>query len=275
MENNNITEKESNINESTVTSSQEPPKKKSHTKLIVFGCLGSVIFIIIVFISLALWGFSMVFDAKPLENVLKQPDEQQLVSISKKFGINEDTDSKENIQMQLLNTLMSNEKTITLNKDELNTLIDYSVMGGREYLKQKFPAATISNAYFQDGKLFVDASYKNSFSTPFGQYINMHITFIPGVSNHHISLRITNLKVGSMLISGSNLQKEVDKAIVDFEKTDDGKMVIEVVKKLDVQKDSVSVTFNPQKLMMMMIQHMQGQSSDGSIDLNSLMQMIQ
>ena len=273
MENNNITEDESTIKESNTLQPQEPPKKKSHTKLIIFGCLGSVIFIIIVFISLALWGFSMFFDNKPLENVLKQPDEQQLVSIAKKFGVNENVDSEENIQMQLLNTLMSNEKTITLNKDELNTLIDYSVMGGREYLKQKFPAATIANAYFKDGKLFIDASYKNSFSTPFGQYINMHITFIPGISNRHISLKITNLKLGSILVSGTNLQKEIDNAITDFEKTEDGKMIIDVVTKLNIQKESVTLTFNPQKLTMMLIQQVQG--SDGSVDLNSLMKMLQ
>ena len=279
MENNNTTQSETksekNLNEENSVQSPEQQKQKRKTKLIVFGCLGSFLFVIIVLISLSLWGISLIFDKKPLNNVLKEPNEEQLVNIAKKFGVDENADSKENITMQLLNTLMENEKTITLNKSELNTLIDYSVMGGREYLKQKFPAATISNAYFKDGKLFVDASYKNSFSTPFGQYINMKITFIPGVSNHHISLRITNLKVGSMLISGSNLQKEIDKAIVDFEKTEDGKMIIDVVKKLDIQKESVTVTFNPQKLMMMLIQQIQGQSSDGSIDINSLMQMMQ
>ena len=276
MKNNNETniEPENKIpNDNETTNNQEPPKKKSHAKIIIFGCLGIILFFIILLIAITLWGLSIIFDKEPLKNAIKEPDEKQLVSIAKKFGLDENTDNKENVAMQLLNTLMETEKTITLNKAETNTLIDYSVISGREYLKQKFPSATISNAYFEDGKLYVDASYKNSFSTPFGQYINMKIIFTPDISKKHLSLKINNLKVGSTVISGESLQKEVNKAITDFEKTEDGKMILEVITKLDIQKDSITVIFNPQKLTMMMVNQLQG--SDGSIDTDSLINLLQ
>jgi len=257
----------------------EPPAKKNKTKYILFGCLGGIVLFVVLIVSLVLWGVSAVFDSEPLPEVVKNLDADKMLSVAEKFGINQNSvESEKDIAVQLLNTLLETKKTVTLTKGEANALLDYAVVEGRKYLKQKLPLITLSDAYFDKGFLYVSATYKNVFSTPFGRYLNMHITLLPGVENKHIVLNVKNLKVGSMIVSGQSLQKKLDEGLIDFEKTEDGRMFIEVVSKLDVQKESVTISFNPQKMTMMLLKSLQGGatgSGGGEIDASALLDMLQ
>jgi uncharacterized protein YpmS len=197
-----------------------PIKKSKKNKYLLFGCLGLMLLVVVVIISFVLWGLSALFDEKPLEEVAKNPDPDKMVSIAEKFGLDQQGGGdQQEMMMQLLNTLMETSKTISLSKSETNALLDYAVVGGREYLKQKFPFVILADAYFDNGCLYVSASYKNTFSTPFGQYLNMKMTLIPGVENNHISLKVKKLDVGVINVSGESLQQMLDEVIDDFERT--------------------------------------------------------
>jgi len=278
MEENNISSTDECKEEKANTEGQSlPPAKKSKkNKYLLFGCLGVMFLTIIIIVLSVLWVFSALFDDKPLEEVAKNPDPDKMVSIAEKFGIDQkESGDQQEMVMQLLNTLMETSKTVTLSKEETNALLDYAVVGGREYLKQKFPSVSLSNAYFDNGCLYVAASYKNTFSTPFGQYLNMKITIIPGVKENHISLSVKNLEVGSITVSGNSLQTKLDEGIADFEKTKDGKMFLEVVSHLDVKQESVTITFNPQKMTMTLLNSMGAGQDKGGLDADALMQMLQ
>ena len=254
-----------------------PVNKSKKNKYILFGCLGLMLFGIILIIAVVLWAASVFFDEKPFEEVAKNPDPEKMVSIAEKFGIDQNSSGgdQQEIAMQLLNTLMETSKTITLTKEETNALLDFAVVGGREYLKQKFPSVTLGDAYFDNGALYVSASYKSNFSTPFGQYLNMQMTLIPGVKDNHISLKVKNLKVGSVTVSGDSLQEKLDEGISDFENSKDGQEFLDIVSRLDVKQDAVTLTFNPQKMTMTLLNGMGAGDGNGGIDAGALMQMLQ
>lgn len=244
----------------------EVPKKKNRKK-IIFWILAILFVLLLIPVIIAIWVCAVLFDEKPLPTVNKTPDFQQYESVIKKFkpGKNENTEEA-----------LMKDKTVALSKTEVNAVLDSLTAGARGYLAVKLPDTSISDIRFENGALHADVSQKSAFSTPFGKYMNMKITLIPRIEDKHMYLEVTNLSVGSIQLSGNWIQKYIDKDLQNFEKTDDGKLIISMLKGLQLEKDNVKVTFNPFQVQMFLMQKALSIFSEGGSDggISDLLQLL-
>ena len=230
----------------TVTEPKTAEKRRRGRKVLHW-YLGTILLGILIALGIIAWICAALFDSKPLPKISRDPDPSQYQSCINKFRVR--PEGGENFQQALLK-----DKTVELSKKEVNAILNPVVLGAREYFKVKLPNTTISDVRFENGALHADISHKNTFSTPFGNYLNMHLTLIPRVEDGHLYLDVKKLSVGTVDLSGDWIQQYIDKNLRHFEKTNDGKMIVNMLKGFHTEADSIEVTFNPMQVNIFIIQ---------------------
>ena len=264
MENNN-TEQDAEQDEKKII-------KKSNGKKILLWILGIVFTLILIMLAIAAWVCAALFDQKPLPIVKREVDLSQYNSCIAKFKIQRsEGESAEAAYMK--------DKTVDLSQDEVNAILNSLTAGAREYLAVKSPKTSIADIHFKNGALYADVSQEATFATPFGKYMNMKLTMIPRIENQHMYLDVTNLSVGSMVVSGNYVQEFIDNDLKNFEKTENGQTVITMLKRLELDDDSVKVTFNPMQISMFLMQKalsiFSESGNDEGSDLSDLLKLLQ
>lgn len=252
----------------------EEAKKKNSIKKILLKIFAICLLMFLMVLAIVAWVCSELFDHKPLEEVTRTPDYKHIENITKKFGIDLDKKKKNNIAQQFLTLLMTPSKTVELSKEEVNSLLDSVTIGARLYLSQKMPNLTLSDMRFENGVLCADISFDSGYSTPFGKFLNGKIKLIPTISEKHFYLTITNLSLGGISVSGDPLQPTIDRDLKEFEKTEDGKAILNIITDFSVEKEYIKITFKPQELTMFVYQKM-GNSSNGDGGMELLQKFLQ
>ena len=223
---------------------------KTKGKRILFWVFIIIVILLLCLLGIVLWGMASLFDHEPLKAVNKPPNYTTLEDISEKFGITQESDSSQGNISHYATLLMQDVKIVELSGDEVNALCDASLPLSRIYLKQNMPELTISGCRFDAGRFIVDCSFENSFSTPFGKYMNIHIIFTPQIWNNHFSLKIYSVTVGSYTIQGAHIQDAIDSEVVRFEKSKTGKDVLNLITALCIEKKKVTVIFKPRETLL-------------------------
>ena len=251
----------------------EEVKKKNSIKKILLIIFAICLVMFLMVIGISVWVCSQLFDHKPLEEVSRTPDYKHIENITKKFGIDLNKKQKNNMAQQLITLFMTPSKTVKLSKEEVNSLLDSATIGARLYISQKMPNLTLSDMRFENGVLCADISFDSGYSTPFGKYLNGKIKLIPTISGKQFHLTITNLSLGGIGVSGDTLQPIIDRDLKEFEKTKDGKAILNIVTDFSVEKEYIKITFKPQELTMFVYQKI-GNSSNGDGALELLQQFL-
>lgn len=246
----------------------DQPKKRS-VKKIVFWVLGIMLVLTLIPVGIAAWVCAALLDPQPLPTMERQPDMSQYASCMQKFQVQpEEGESRE--------AALLKDKTVKLSQAEVNAVLDSLTVAARGYLAVKLPDTTICDVRFENGALHADVSQKAAFATPFGNYMNMQITIIPRIEDQHLFLDVKNLSVGTMQLSSNWIQKYIDRDLKDFEKTDDGQMIVSMLKGLQLGTDYVEVTFNPAQISIFLLQKLFSSFSEGGDggNMSDLLKML-
>lgn len=258
-----------NENETTDSELKSVTKKRTGKKILLW-CLGIVLFGIVAALGITAWICAALFDHKPLPVVSRQPDTSQYQSCISKFQVQ----PKEGESVQ---EAWARDKTVALSKKEVNAILDSITVGAREYLKVKSPDTTISDVYFKNGALHAKVSQKNVFPTPFGNYMNMRLILIPRIEDGHLYMDVKKLSTGTIDVSGEWIQEYIDNDLKHFETTDNGKVVVKMLKGLQLGEDNIKVTFNPMQVNMFLMQKalsiFSGEGGGG--DLSEMLKLLQ
>lgn len=217
-------------------------------KKILLSLIGFFLLIFVFVVILLIWLTSSLFDHQPFETVEKNPDYEKLQRIAWKLGLQEQSEKKTEIASQLLSLLFTQAKTVYLSKEEVNALFDSAVIISRDHRAREIPSLTLADLKFENNAIHLYYSLENSFSTPFGKYLNIKFVFVPAIENNHLSLCIRNISIGSFSFSGKELKSLVDEKVMEFEKTENGKDVLDMIIDLKIARNEISITYNPQKV---------------------------
>lgn len=255
-------------------SKETPKKKKGKTKKILLWSFGIFLGLMLIVLCITAWIMAALFDPKPLPLVNKVPDREQYQSCLQKFKDGA-------VKLQSDPNELVKDQTIILSKKEVNAVLDSLTAVARGYLVMRLPDTTICDVRFEDGALFADVSQKVLVYNPFGQYMNMKLAIIPRVENNHLYLDVKSLQAGSMELSGDWVQGFINKDLKNFEKTDDGQMVVNTIKGLKLEPDKVHITYSPIQVQVLLMQQTlklfsnDGEGGADSGDLLKLLQLLQ
>ncbi|MFA6567077.1 MAG: hypothetical protein WCS96_02595 [Victivallales bacterium] len=144
-------------------------------------------------------------------------------------------------------------KTVELNEREVNAMIVSALVFAEQAMPEKGGEKELRDAYFSEGAFTVLLSKKIKFKTPFGTYLNLKITFVPGIRNSHFIAEARGIKVGSLDFPVSSLKNKIDGELYNIEKSPDGQAVLDIVSELKVEKGKMTVVYSPGKLLKYMM----------------------
>ncbi|HCE44555.1 MAG TPA: hypothetical protein DET40_13495 [Lentisphaeria bacterium] len=216
---------------------------------------------LIMALGLLWWFASSVISEKPFEISIRVPDMQTTASAMKKLDINDklvsvlggrddsiERGSESDGQVGRVN-LKKLEKieTIELTENEVNALLTTGMtmqMASSQGADQEF-----RDAYFKDGALTVMISKKVIVGNPFGKYLNIKVSFVPGIQNHHFYVIPKAVSVGSIGFPESAVQGRLSSELAMLEQTEDGQAVLNVISELKLEKGRMTIIYSPARLV--------------------------
>jgi hypothetical protein len=144
-------------------------------------------------------------------------------------------------------------KEVELNGNEVNAMLISGLVFAEQAMAGKDGGKELRDAYFARGAFTVMLSKKIIFKTPFGSYLNLGITFVPGIRNRHFSAEAKGIRIGSIDIPVSALKNKIDSALYKMEKTPDGEAILDIVSELKVEEDKLTIVYSPEKLLKYMM----------------------
>ena len=203
-----------------------------------------------------------LLDEKPFTLSQRTPDGKALASAVKKLDTFSKTTKGKKLDVAKIisNFLLNPIQTVTLNKDEVNALIDAGLAEShaKTLAQEKQPEVILADASF-NGKLFLLKISKNitkniKRNTPFGNFVNISLEFGIEVVDDHFKLRIRSLKVGDFSIPERFYKDELNRQLEVMEKGNDGKKVLKIIRSLKVENDKVVLKYNAKELTLFLME---------------------
>ena len=218
------------------------------------------IFFVVLIITLGfLWWFaSSVISEKPFEISIRVPDMQTSASAMKKLDIS----GKLSSTLQdggSLKSARDKPETIEFTENEVNALLTTGFtmqMASNQGVEQE-----IRDVFFKDGALTVLISKKIVVSNPLGKYLNIKVSFVPGIQNHHFYITPKAVSVGSLGFPESAVQGKLSNELAVFEQTEGGQAILNIITELKLEKGKLTAIYSPAKL----IEYMQGRGMGGML----------
>lgn len=245
---------------------------KKRTKVVLLWMSLSVLALLASIVAIAALVGAGLLDEKPFPLSQRTPDGKALASAVKKL----DTFSKSkkgkklDVAKIISNFLLTPVQTVTLDKNEVNALIDAGLVEShaKTLAQKKQPEVILADASF-NGKFFLLKISKNitkniKRDTPFGHFVNISMEFGVEVVDDHFKLRIRSLKVGDFPIPERWYKDELNRQIVVLENGEEGKRVLQIIRSLQIENDKVTLKYNAKELMLFLMEKLP--------DLNSLME---
>ena len=235
--------------------------KKRTKVLIVLSIAISIVVLIGVLVGIAMLLVAGLLDEKPFPLSQRTPDSEALTSAMKKldtFSKNKKGE-KQDWSKVLSNFLLNPIQSVTLDKNEVNALIDAGLVQSHTKTSVKNnPEVIIADASF-NGKVFLLKISKNIMKdikrdTPFGHFINISMKFDLKVIDNHLNLRVTSLKVGEFPISERWYKDDLDRQLRILENGDDGKRFLNIVSSLKIENEKIFLKYNAKELIFLLME---------------------
>lgn len=192
-----------------------------------------------------------VIDEKPFDIPAKVPDMNASASVYKKLDLVGTLMSA--FKKQKKGAAAEKAKTVELNEKEVNAVIVSTLIFAEQAMPGKGPAKELRDAYFSSGAFTVMVSKKMILNTPFGNYLNFKFTFVPEIKNSHLTVEARGIKIGSVDFPLSYIKDKIDGEVYNIEKSPDGQAILGIVSELKVEKEKMTVVYNPDKLLKFMM----------------------
>ena len=153
--------------------------------------------------------------------------------------------------------LTNPEQTVSLNKKEVNALIDAGLVEAHAKAAAEHSDALLADAFF-DGKRFHLKVSKNvaddiGGDTPFGHFINISMLCDISVTDNHFHLKVRSLKIGAIPISERWYADGLAKQLADFEKTPDGKKTLSIIRSLKTENNALTLRYDARQLALFLM----------------------
>jgi hypothetical protein len=239
---------------------------KKRTKVLLLWISLSVSALMVSIVGIAALVANGLLDETPFPLSKRTPDGKALGAAIKKL----DTFSKTkkgkkrdwgNILSQfLLNPVQS----VTLNKKEVNALIDAGLVESHANTsaRKKQPEVILADASF-NGDFFLLKISKNikkdiKRDTPFGHFINISMEFWVEVVDNHFHLKVRSLKVGAFPIPERFYTDGLNQQLNILEKGHDGRRFLKIIRSLKIENDKVALKYNAKELMLFLMEKLPG-----------------
>ena len=251
----NITTK---AEESDIQAEPSPQPKRGRGCL--WGCLGCgglLTLVIALCVGLFVWALSSIFDEKPYAPVTRVPDQKALSTAMVKLqGVSQGLTAAPSSDNGL--------SSIQLTTKEANALLSFAVnMSRGKKIDTAAGEVRIADAQLEHGVLSAKISIDTGSSLGFGNWLNIQAKLVPEIKNKHVTLAVKKLVLGSLEVPPGSMKATLDSEIVDFETSQDGQDLLNIMKKLVVGEQGVSITFDPQALMTYLMQALANQNTGG------------
>jgi hypothetical protein len=213
----------------------------------------AVIVAVLLFAALGIIGFLAykVMDEKPIAVPERIPDMNASASVYRKLDIAGTLISA--FKGHKKGGAPEKVKTLELNEKEVNAMLISSLILAEQAMPGKDGVKELRDAYFSDGAFTVLLSRDIKYKTPFGSYLNLRITFVPGIKDSHLSAEAKGLKIGSLDFPVSYIKDKIDWELYKIEKSPDGQAVLGIISELKVEKGKLTISYSPEKLLNLMM----------------------
>ena len=213
----------------------------------------AVIFAMLLFAALGIICFLAykVMDEKPLAIPGRIPDMNASASVYRKLDIAGTLISA--FKGQKKGGAPEKVKTLELTEKEVNAMLISSLILAEQAMPGKDGVKELRDAYFSDGAFTVLLSRDVKYKTPFGSYLNLTITFVPGIKDSHLSAEARGIKIGSLDFPFSYIKDKIDWELYKVEKSPDGQAVLGIISELKVEKGKLTISYSPEKLLNFMM----------------------
>ncbi|MFA6294540.1 MAG: hypothetical protein WC637_22300, partial [Victivallales bacterium] len=195
--------------------------------------------------------YSMI-DEKPLAVPAKIPDMNASASVYKKLDLAGTLMSA--FKKQKKGAAVEKAKTVELNEKEVNAVLISTLIFAQQAMAGKDGVNELRDAFFYNGAFTVMLSKNINFKTPFGSYLNLKVSFVPGIKDRHFSAEARGIRVGDLDIPVSYIKEKIDIELYNAEKSPEGQAVLDIVSELKVEKDKVTIIYSPEKLLKFMME---------------------
>jgi uncharacterized protein YpmS len=144
---------------------------------------------------------------------------------------------------------------ITLSKAEVNALIASYFTADKVGDFQDPNKPKVYDAYFANGRFTLKLAVDSKFPSPFGSYCNIELVFIPQVVDHHLKLDLYSVRAGTLSIPVSYFKDTIDSKLREYEQSDDGKLLLQMVTSLKVEEDKVVMEYDFQYLSLYLLEN--------------------
>ena len=190
-------------------------------------------------------------DKKPFDVPVKIPDMAASASVYKKLDLAGTLISA--FKGNKKGVAADKSKTVELNEKEVNAMMISAVIFAEQAMSGKGGEKELRDAYFSEGAFTILISKKIKFKTPFGSYLNLKITFVPGIKDNHFSAEARGIKVGSLDCPVSSLKSKIDGELYYIEKSPEGLAVLDIVSEFTVEQGKMKIVYSPEKLLKYMM----------------------
>ena len=235
---------------------------RKRTKVLVLWISLSVLALIISIVGTAALVADGLLDETPFPLSQRTPDGKVLAAAMKKLDTFSKTKKggKRDWGRILSNFLLHPVQSVTLNKNEVNALIETGLVESHAntLARKKQSNVILADASF-NGKRFMLKISKNitkeiNRDTPFGHFMNILIEFEFEVVENHFKLRIHSLRIGAFPISEKWYKDELNRQLAQLENGEDGKRILRIVRSFRVENEKVTLKYNAKELMLFLME---------------------
>jgi hypothetical protein len=210
-----------------------------------------VILLIMAFGTLAYLAYRVI-DEKPIYVPEKIPDMDSSASVYKKLDLAGALMSS--FKKQRKGAAADKARTVELTEQEVNAVLISTLVFAQQAMSGKDGANELRDAFFYDGAFTLMLSRKMNFKTPFGSYLNLKVTFVPGIKDNHLSAEARGIRIGDLDVPVSFIRDNIAIELYKVEKSPEGQAVLDIVSELKVEKGKMTIVYSPDKLLKLMMQ---------------------
>ena len=148
----------------------------------------------------------------------------------------------------------TNDRKVTFSTQEINSAFNLYVGANQFPFLIKKPVSSQKNdlelrgGSYENRAFIILLSQKMPFKTPMGDYLNFYVMAEPSIKDNNLKIVVLKCKIGSLPIPNFVVNYILKERNPEINNAKEIKLLVNAVEELDAQTDSVTVTYNPEKL---------------------------
>lgn len=217
--------------------------------LIGCGCvLAGALLLLLAGAGLLVWGLATAFDREPMPVSMDMGDPTALMTASQKIQTAAMAGVLDGAPGGAASAGGRESLFLELTADEVNALL-LTGLGLQQGMAvaQDGDAADRVACHFQDGVFHLRLSQRIEQGTPFGNWLNLEVGFVPGIRDGRIVLGLDHCRIGRLPVPTGRIERRLaEREIPEFERSVRGQLVLRLVERLEVRPDGMVVHYRPQ-----------------------------